>query len=171
MATFSYIAKPQDHRCRWWSKIFDADKAARLNPRDVTTADTLPGSYERKNADHELAHWTFVCDGEALHHRHDRGWRHRVGVVYPREVTLAGFTNLRGKVVEDAIGILWITPTQEVKTAIKAAGADTATILGGSGPNAGMARIAAYIAAGHDDQERRARLRTVAGIMPTDASR
>lgn len=142
IATYSHIASPSDARCQWWQRIASEGEVLAADPATVDGAGDLPGRYVRKGSDHELAAWTIVFDGEALHHRKQRGWRHLVGIVAVAD--------------DGTLSRLWMPPTAERKAAIKATGASH--LMGGSGPNAAMVRIARYVLEGSTDADRRARL-------------
>lgn len=70
MNTVTYIAKPRDSRCQWWSMILPSDPAALMSALDSR----LPPNYIRKNADLELLDGTLIIDSEANHHRKNRGF-------------------------------------------------------------------------------------------------
>lgn len=69
-------AKPRDSRCRYWCKVVDgADLPA---PRSVLGASSLPGEYEDKGDTVIVDEGQFVFEGEAMHHRKNRGWAYWV---------------------------------------------------------------------------------------------
>lgn len=64
--TVSYIAKPSDSRCAWWSVQLPAD--IELN------SSKIPAPYLRKGADLELKTGDMLVTSEARHHRKNRGY-------------------------------------------------------------------------------------------------
>jgi hypothetical protein len=76
--TVSYIAKPTDDRCAWWSVQLPADI-------ELSSA-RIPAPYLRKGADLELREGDMIIDSEANHHRKNRGYRVALGVCVDGEV-------------------------------------------------------------------------------------
>ncbi len=135
MSTYSHIASPCDNRCTWIQRIADPVVIVTIDPANVSGARDLPGAGQRKKADSELAAWTVVFDVEAIHHTKQRGWRHTVGIVAPTG--------------EDGdLGLQFFSVGAAHKARIKAAG--RSDLMGGSGPNAAMVRVARYILDGGD---------------------
>ena len=114
-ATYSYVAKPADSRCKWWCKVIPAAVAATLDLTDRTSLHAL--EFVKKNADLELNEGDFVLDSEELHHRKSRGYRTVIGqVVRNPDGVLALHAPGWG-----AEGEAMRTPDMECKQAIKAA--------------------------------------------------
>jgi hypothetical protein len=138
MDTHSHISRPQDSRCQWWQRIATRDDVLALDLASVDGARSLPGTYCRSGQDHELPVGSVVFDGEANHHRKQRGWTFTVGIVLPGG--------------GGGIDLYWLAPTAERKAAIKAA-PDGAAYMAGSGPHAAMVRMAQWILAGTTSAE------------------
>jgi hypothetical protein len=66
--TITYIAKPQDKRCNWWS-VQLPDSGLELD------GERLAAPYLKNGADLELAPGQMIIDSEAMHHRRERGYR------------------------------------------------------------------------------------------------
>jgi len=64
--TVSYIAKPSDSRCSWWSVI--------LPPDIKLSGDRIHAPYLSQGADLELREGDMLIDSEANHHRKNRGY-------------------------------------------------------------------------------------------------
>lgn len=117
--TTTYIAKPADDRCQWWSAIITSDFL------DLKYLNEKPNfKYLKRNADLELEEGTFIIDSEANHHRNNRGYRICLGVV------LNGI-------------VKWISPTIEIKMLIKKEGHQDLMI--GSGDVVACIRMAIYL--------------------------
>ena len=119
--------KPQDSRCRYWSKIIRAGQDLPL-PSSIDGAGDLPGPYLRLGEE-ELFPGDVMIEGEARHHRNNRGWNYALKTCR-----------------ED--GSLWETGPQAYhKTDLKAAGCPPEW-LPGSGEIASLVRVAHGIRAG-----------------------
>lgn len=68
--------KPNDSRCRFWSKIIRAGKPLPV-PAACTGANDIPGDYARPG-DEELFEGDMWLKGEARHHIKRRGWWYRI---------------------------------------------------------------------------------------------
>ena len=90
--TVSYIAKPQDTRCAWWSMIIPQDQQLDGN--------RLNAPYLRAGADLELKAGDMLIDSEANHHRKNRGYTVVLGVC-------------------DGEKVIFIKPLAEIKRYIK----------------------------------------------------
>lgn len=146
--TYSHIAVPSDHRCRWWQKALPIDTMLATNPADIEGGNDVPGTYMKKNADHELAAWTAVLDSEAKHHKKDRGFSYTLGIIHPNPN------------VEGELTITWIgARVAPQKAAIKAAGASH--LMGGSGDAAHLVRMARWILEADTDEARLERIATL----------
>jgi hypothetical protein len=143
--TLSVTLSPVDKRCTWFCKV-DPSGLART-PDPVEGATSLPGDRVRAGTDLELPAWSVVYDVEARHHAKMRGWDHRVGIVVLRE--------------DGGLSLRWVQPTAAHKAAIKAA---DPSLRGGSGPNAAMVRLAAYVLRGETEADRLARWLAMAAI-------
>lgn len=64
---------PCDSRCRWWAKVIRSADSKLPAPRAIGGAHALPQFYSRPG-DEELYPGDFVIEGEANHHRKQRGW-------------------------------------------------------------------------------------------------
>lgn len=117
---------PLDHRCKYWCKIVRAAVALPL-PSIVEGADNIPGTYKR-GGDEELFPGDMMFEGEAKHHKKERGWMYHLTCIY------------KGKE-------RCIKASAEIKTRIKSRGLDV-NLLAGSGDLAGIVRIAHAIRAG-----------------------
>lgn len=100
--TISYVAKPVDHRCKWWSVRIPAGYTLRNTFALDDETSMRPLGFVKRNADLELEIGEALIDSEAKHHAKHRGYKVAVGFV------------TRG-------GIYWIQPTSEIKTLIKSA--------------------------------------------------
>ncbi|WP_139826500.1 hypothetical protein [Derxia lacustris] len=78
MNSFSVSLYPCDSRCRYWAKIIRKGQSLPL-PADVNGANDIPGKYLR--GDEELLPGDVLFEGEAMHHRKNRGWHYVVQVV------------------------------------------------------------------------------------------
>lgn len=119
--TISYIARPSDSRCRWWSVRIPAD----YQITDLGDKNSLkPLGYLKRGEDLELDDGEAIVDSEARHHRKMNGFRAQIGIV-------------------DGGDIYWYEPDAETKKAIKAwATPDQWEILKrGSGDIAGCLRF------------------------------
>jgi hypothetical protein len=114
--TVSYIAKPDDNRCAWWSMQLPADI-------ELSSA-KIPAPYLRKGADLELKQGDMLIDSEAMHHRKNRGYRVNLGVC------------VGGKVK-------FIIPSASKKAFIKANGGKD--LMHESGDVAGCVRMAVWL--------------------------
>jgi len=90
--TITYIAKPSDNRCSWWSMIIPQDQQL--------DGQRLAESYLRKGADLELKAGDMLINSEANHHRKNRGYTTVLGVC-------------------DGEQVHFIKPTAEIKRYIK----------------------------------------------------
>jgi hypothetical protein len=102
MATITYIAKPQDSRCQWWSLILSPD--IQLDGRRIDAP------FLRKGADLELNHGDMLVDSEANHHTKNRGYSVTLGIAIEDEA------NEKGGLV------VWVCPGAAVKAYIKTHG-------------------------------------------------
>lgn len=68
--------KPIDSRCKYWAKIVRADELP--TPSEVSGAGDLPGEYLRVGEEVELFTGDYLVEGEANHHRRQRGWEYWV---------------------------------------------------------------------------------------------
>lgn len=114
--TVSYIAKPSDSRCAWWSVQLPAD--IELNDQRI------PAPYLRKGADLELKQGDMLIDSEAMHHRKNRGYNTVLCVCADGEVK-------------------FIKPTAAKKAFIKANGGQD--LMHESGDVAGCVRMAVWL--------------------------
>lgn len=64
---------PCDSRCRSWAKVVRATDTSLPMPRAIYGARSLPQGYSSRG-DEELFPGDFVIEGEANHHRKQRGW-------------------------------------------------------------------------------------------------
>lgn len=147
--TCTHTAKPVDPRCPWWQRAGTENEVLMKTVDTVSEAGSLPGKFLRPGADLELSAWSCIFDGEAMHATKHRGWRHVVGIVAP--------TGDDGTLV-----ITWIQANMAMKQAIKAA--RYSHLLGGSGPNAALLRVARYVLEAPDTTERLARLRAMKAL-------
>lgn len=118
----SVTIKPIDSRCRYWAKIIRANTSLPL-PSDVDGANDITGHYLR-NGEDEMFEGDILIEGEANHHRSNRGWSYWVG-----------FCGADGKVVRIK------NPGADLKAKMKAAGCPV-ELLAGSGQIAAAIRIA-----------------------------
>jgi hypothetical protein len=118
----SVTIAPQDSRCRYWAKIIRCDEKL-PDPKSVDGASTITGNYLRQG-DEELLAGDMLFEGEANHHRRDRGWSYHVQFL----------DSNTGELVR-------IRPDSTIKAALKAAGLHPLLLLG-SGDLAACVRIA-----------------------------
>jgi len=114
--TVSYVAKPRDSRCAWWSLI--------LPDSLELSSSKIPAPYLKKGADLELTPGTMLIDSEARHHRKNRGYEVHLGVVFPTHIG-------------------WIQPTLARKQYIKEH--DGQDLMHESGDVAGAVRRAVWL--------------------------
>jgi len=76
MQSYSYEIRPIDPRCRYWAKIIRAGRTLPM-PDDVHGAGNIPGPY-LQYGEEELLPGDVLFEGEANHHRKDRGWTYKV---------------------------------------------------------------------------------------------
>lgn len=118
-STTTYIAKPADDRCHWWSAIITNEFL------DTKYLNEKPNfKYLKRGTDLELEEGTFIIDSEANHHRNSRGYTVCLGIV------------LNGMVK-------WISPSIEMKMLIKKEGHQD--LMKGSGDITGCIRLALYL--------------------------
>lgn len=72
----TYIARPRDPKCRFWSKVFLIEETPLPG-----LAQDIPGPYLTKGADVEIFHGMVIFEGEEVHHSKKRGWCYRFGVL------------------------------------------------------------------------------------------
>lgn len=113
---------PGDSRCRYWAKIVRASVALPL-PSAVEGANDIPSNY-LKRGEEELFPGDIFIEGEANHHRNNRGWSY--WITYCDSEGLA--RSIRN-------------PGANEKAALKAAGLPT-ELLAGSGGVAAAVRFA-----------------------------
>ena len=118
----SFIIKPLDSRCKYWAKKILADAMLPI-PSEVDGASDIPTRYLRLG-DEELVPGDFLFEGEAIHHRHQRGWSYCVSYV-----------DENGNVHRYTSGF------SDQKMAAKAQGMSP-ELLAGSGDVAGAVRVA-----------------------------
>jgi len=70
--SLSVEIRPFDRRCRYWAKIVRPGQAL-PRPSEVKGANDIPGGYLRLG-DEELFPGEILFEGEAMHHRKQRGW-------------------------------------------------------------------------------------------------
>lgn len=128
MKSESVVIKPVDSRCRFWAKIVRAGSILPI-PSDVQGANDIPGAY-LPAGDEELFFGDFLITGEAMHHRHNRGWMYKMAYV-------------------TEAGLSWVQYSSERKAAAKAAGLPK-ELLPGSGDIAGLVRLAHAVRLGLD---------------------
>jgi len=68
MGTVTYVAKPEDSRCQWWSVMLP-DEGLELDGKRIASP------FLRRGADLELRPGQMLVDCEAVHHRKLRGLR------------------------------------------------------------------------------------------------
>lgn len=112
---------PVDSRCRYWAKIVRKGELLPM-PSNTHGANDIPGPYVR-NGEDELLPGDTLIQGEARHHRKQRGWNY--AVTYCTE---AG----------EKLHI--VNPGADVKAALKGAGV-RAELLPGSGGIAACVRV------------------------------
>lgn len=100
--TVSYVAKPADSRCRWWSVRIPAGYTLRNTFSLDDEMSMRPLGFLKKGADLELEIGEAVIDSEAVHHAKARGYKVSIGIV-------------------TRAGIVWFWPGSATKAAIKAA--------------------------------------------------
>lgn len=97
--TVSYVAKPSDYRCRWWSVRIPSDY--QIDGLDNKT-NLVPLGFLRPGEDIELDEDEAVLDCEQRHrHKPRLGWVVRIGIV------------------QDGV-LVWYQPDVGVKMGIKA---------------------------------------------------
>lgn len=117
-----YIARPIDSRCRYWCKVVPAGTTIPL-PGDADGAASIPGAYVKGEV--TVFDGDAIFEGEANHHKKQRGWSFNVGVVES------------GK-------IRWLKAS-EAKNRLRKIGAATRDLLAGSGDHAaGLRALHAY---------------------------
>lgn len=75
----SVSIKPNDSRCRYWAKIIRSGDPLPI-PSLVNGGNDIPGDYLRRG-DEELFVGDLLIEGEANHHRRERGWSYWVSYV------------------------------------------------------------------------------------------
>jgi hypothetical protein len=91
--TVSYIARPTDGRCAWWSVQL---------PSDIElSSEKIPAPYFRKGADLELKHSDMLIDSEANHHRINRGYTVALGVCVSGKVNFIGHSARRKAFIKE----------------------------------------------------------------------
>jgi len=123
MKSYSVEIAPADGRCRYWAKVIRAGMSLPL-PSLVNGADDIPSHYLLRGNE-ELLPGDALFEGEANHHRKNRGWSYWLTFV-----TEAG--DLVRVCNEDFGGIKAILKQQGL----------AAEYLKGSGDVAAMVRIA-----------------------------
>lgn len=121
--TVTYIAKPVDNQCRWWSAILPDLDASSLEK------DSLDLTYLRRGADLELTYGQMIIDSEANHHSKSRGYTVCLGIAL-------------------ADKIVWIAPTMGIKMHIKANGGKN--LMKGSGDVNAVVRMAIWLRQSED---------------------
>lgn len=111
----TYIARPQDYRCKWWSVIL---------PQKLDPEKHIGVTYLKRGQDLELALGTMILDSESIRHRQNRGYSVTLGVVFPD-------------------GVRWIKPSLARKQYIKRNGGGD--LMRGSGDIAGVVRMAMWL--------------------------
>jgi hypothetical protein len=119
--TLSYIAAPRDNRCKWWSVQLDES----LSVDHLTSR--LKSDYLCKNSDLELPLHSMLLESEEIHHRKERGYRVRLGVVLESE---------------NELKLSWIRPNFAIKQHIKKTDQD---LMLGTGDVAACVRIALWL--------------------------
>ena len=114
--TVSFVAKPGDSRCSWWSVQLPAE--IELN------SEKIPAPYLRNGADLELKEGDMLVTSEAKHHRKNRGYDVYLSVCVGGEVK-------------------HIFPAMQRKTFIKANGGKD--LMHESGDVAGCVRMAVWL--------------------------
>lgn len=79
MESYSVAIRPFDSRCRYWAKIVRAGEPIPL-PCDAQCAGDIDGPYLRRGEE-ELLPGDVLFEGEANHHRRQRGWSYWLKVV------------------------------------------------------------------------------------------
>jgi|GEM_PF-4130959 len=121
--TVTHIAKQNDIRCKWF-------QAELTNLRDEHLTEKLDLKYYFKNQDLELIPGTLLIDSEEIHHRQNRGFKVKLGIVTETEV-------------------VWMLPEMKHKMFLKDEGCKN--LMKGSGNFAAVVRLALYIQQ-HDDK-------------------
>jgi len=119
--TVSYVAKPKNHRCAWWSVRIPADyDIFRLDDKQSLR----PLGFLRNGDDVELEEGEAILDSEARHHRKQRGYVVRIGIVEDGKLN-------------------WYSPGAETKSKIKewSSPDQWATLKNGSGDVAACLRL------------------------------
>jgi hypothetical protein len=114
--TVSYIAKPSDSDCAWWSVQLPADIEL--------SSEKIPAPYLRRGEDLELKYGDMLIDSEANHPRKNRGYNVCLGVC------------VKGKV-------FFIKSTAQRKAYIKEHGGQD--LMHESGDVAGCVRMAVWL--------------------------
>jgi hypothetical protein len=114
--TVSYIAKPTDDRCAWWSMQLPADIEL--------SGEKIQAPYLRKGADLDLKSGDMIIDSEENHYRKNRGY------------TVLLIVCVDGKVN-------FIIPTARIKSYIKNNGGKD--LMHESGDVAGCVRMAVWL--------------------------
>lgn len=122
--------RPRDKRCPYWSKVIRAGAPLPL-PSDIHGAVDIDGPFLRPG-DVKLLPGDVLFEGEANHHRHERGWTYWVS-----------FIDAEGNLLRYSSGF------GVQKTAAKAQGL-ARELLAGSGDVAGAVRVAHALRAGMD---------------------
>lgn len=122
--------RPRDRGCSYWSKVIRAGDSLPL-PSDVHGAVDIDGPFLRPG-DVRLFPGDFLFEGEANHHRHERGWTYWVN-----------FIDAAGKLLcyRSGFGLQ--------KAAAKSQGLSR-ELLAGCGDVAGAIRVAHALRAGMD---------------------
>lgn len=94
--TVTYIAKPQDSRCAWWSMMLPADLEL--------SANKIPAPYLKNGADLELEYGAMLIDSEAKHHSKNRGYDVVLVVAFEEEVLFIAPTASRKKYIKEHDG-------------------------------------------------------------------
>jgi hypothetical protein len=125
----SVVVTPTNHRCRYWAKLIRCDEELPY-PGTITDANSIPGPYLKRSADIEMSHGDFLFEGEALHHRKQRGWDFLITVCNEDDTVV-------------------IYPSMQIKQFIKNCPDipkdERKRLLEGSGDHAAMIRIAKTI--------------------------
>lgn len=120
--------RPQDHRCKYWAKVFRAHSPLPM-PLNVIGAADLAVPYSRQGEE-EIFVNDILIEGEANHHRKLRGWTYRITFINPIDGEKACFS-----------------PSAEIKQELKSKGLP-AELLAGSGDLAACVRIAHAVRSG-----------------------
>lgn len=122
--------RPRDRRCQYWSKVVRAAAGLPL-PSEIHGAIDIDGPFLRPGEE-KLFPGDVLFEGEANHHRHERGWTY-----------LVSFVDLDGNLLRYRSGF------GVQKAAAKAQGL-ARELLAGSGHVAGAVRVAHALRAGMD---------------------